>query len=103
MPPTMLRCRQTLGANLTSRQADAHAREPAGAKSGSSRDQVTPEVRRMLAFPGVKGFSRANLMYVRAFAEAWPDAEIVQQPVGQLPWGQNLPSIEQIERELGGQ
>ena len=33
---------------------------------------------------------RANLMYMRAFAEAWPDAEIVQQAVGQLPWGHNL-------------
>jgi len=42
------------------------------------------------AFPGMKGFSRANLMYMRAFAEAWPDAAIVQQPVGQLPWGHNL-------------
>ena len=42
------------------------------------------------AFPGMKGFSRANLMYMRAFAEAWPDAEIVQQAVGQLPWGHNL-------------
>lgn len=42
------------------------------------------------AFPDMKGFSRANLMYMRAFAEAWPDAEIVQQAVGQLPWGHNL-------------
>jgi predicted nuclease of restriction endonuclease-like (RecB) superfamily len=43
-----------------------------------------------MAFPDMKGFSRANLMYMRAFAEAWPDAEIVQQAVGQLPWGHNL-------------
>ena len=42
------------------------------------------------AFPEMKGFSRANLMYMRAFAEAWPNAEIVQQAVGQLPWGHNL-------------
>jgi predicted nuclease of restriction endonuclease-like (RecB) superfamily len=42
------------------------------------------------AFPDMKGFSRANLMYMRAFAEAWPDTEIVQQAVGQLPWGHNL-------------
>lgn len=42
------------------------------------------------AFPDMKGFSRANLMYMRAFANAWPDAEIVQQAVGQLPWGHNL-------------
>ena len=36
------------------------------------------------AFPDMKGFSRANLMYMRAFAEAWPDAEVVQQAVGQI-------------------
>ncbi len=42
------------------------------------------------AFPEMRGFSRANLMYMRAFAEAWPDSEIVQQAVGQLPWGHNL-------------
>jgi predicted nuclease of restriction endonuclease-like (RecB) superfamily len=42
------------------------------------------------AFPEMKGFSRANLMYMRAFAEAWPESEIVQQAVGQLPWGHNL-------------
>lgn len=59
-----------------------------------------------IAFPEMKGFSRANLMYMRAFAEAWPDQTIVQQPVGQLPWGHNLklqtslPSIEQIEQGL---
>jgi predicted nuclease of restriction endonuclease-like (RecB) superfamily len=42
------------------------------------------------AFPQMKGFSRANLMYMRAFAEAWQDETIVQQAVGQLPWGHNL-------------
>jgi predicted nuclease of restriction endonuclease-like (RecB) superfamily len=76
------------------------------------------------AFPEMKGFSRSNLLYMRAFAEAWPDEQIVQQAVGQLPWGHNLvllgiaeyklqealpeelkinlPSIEKIERELQG-
>ena len=38
----------------------------------------------------MKGFSRANLMYMRAFAEAWPEAAIVQQAVGLLPWSHNL-------------
>lgn len=42
------------------------------------------------AFPEMKGFSRANLMYMRSFAEAWPDPQIVQQAVGQLPCGHNL-------------
>lgn len=41
-------------------------------------------------FPEMKGFSRANLLYMRAFADAWPNPEIVQQAVGQLPWGHNL-------------
>lgn len=42
------------------------------------------------AFPDMKGFSRANLMYMRAFAQAWPEEAIVQQLVGRLPWGHNL-------------
>ncbi|MBO0806153.1 MAG: hypothetical protein J2P25_24155 [Nocardiopsaceae bacterium] len=37
-------------------------------------------------FPDLGGFSRANLMYMRAFAEAWTEEEIVQQPVGQIPF-----------------
>ncbi|MDR0284923.1 MAG: DUF1016 N-terminal domain-containing protein, partial [Propionibacteriaceae bacterium] len=41
-------------------------------------------------FPDLGGFSRANLMYMRSFAEAWPEDAIVQQAVGQLPWGHNI-------------
>ena len=50
------------------------------------------------AFPEMKGFSRANLMYMRAFAEAWPDAEVVQQAVGQLPWGHNLVLLTRLKQ-----
>jgi len=42
------------------------------------------------AFPDMKGFSRRNLLYMRSFAEEWPDLKFVQQAVAQLPWGQNL-------------
>lgn len=49
------------------------------------------------AFPDMKGFSRANLMYMRAFAEAWPDEQIVQQAVGQLPWGHNLVLLSKLK------
>jgi predicted nuclease of restriction endonuclease-like (RecB) superfamily len=35
-------------------------------------------------FPGQQGFSPRNLKYMRAFAEAWPETVIVQQPVAQL-------------------
>lgn len=49
------------------------------------------------AFPEMKGFSRANLMYMRAFAAAWPDEQILQQAVGQLPWGHNLVLLSQLK------
>jgi predicted nuclease of restriction endonuclease-like (RecB) superfamily len=49
------------------------------------------------AFPGMHGFSRANLMYMRAFADAWPDLEIVQQLVGQLSWGANLVLLSRLK------
>ena len=37
-------------------------------------------------FPDMKGWSRSNLMYMRQFADAWTRKEIVQAPLGQLPW-----------------
>lgn len=52
-----------------------------------------------IAFPEMKGFSRANLMYMRAFAEAWPDQTIVQQAVGQLPWGHNLVLLSKLKNQ----
>ena len=42
------------------------------------------------AFPDMKGFSPRNLKYMRAFAQAWPEAEFVQQAAAQMPWGHNL-------------
>lgn len=42
------------------------------------------------AFPEVRGFSRRNLGYMRAFAVAYPEDEFVQQVVAQLPWGHNV-------------
>jgi predicted nuclease of restriction endonuclease-like (RecB) superfamily len=52
-------------------------------------------------FPDLGGFSRANLMYMRAFAEAWPVEAIVQQAVGRLPWGHNIVLLSKLkDREL---
>lgn len=48
-------------------------------------------------FSDMKGFSRANLMYMRSFAEAWDSEEIVQRLVGQIPWGQNITLITKIK------
>jgi predicted nuclease of restriction endonuclease-like (RecB) superfamily len=42
------------------------------------------------AFPEMTGLSARNLKYMRAFAEAWPDSEFVQQVVALLPWGHNV-------------
>jgi len=42
------------------------------------------------AFPGVAGFGARNLKYMRALAEACPNAEFVQQAIAQLPWGHNV-------------
>jgi predicted nuclease of restriction endonuclease-like (RecB) superfamily len=52
------------------------------------------------AFPEMKGFSRANLLYMHAFAEAWPDPAMVQQAVGQLPWGHNIVLLTRHKDEL---
>jgi predicted nuclease of restriction endonuclease-like (RecB) superfamily len=48
-------------------------------------------------FPDIKGFSRSNLMYMRSFAESWPDEQIVQRSVGQLPWRHNIALIEKLK------
>ena len=58
-------------------------------------DRLAQDLRR--AFPDMKGFSRANLMYMRAFAEAWPEEAIVQQAVGRLPWGHNLVLLSKLK------
>lgn len=50
------------------------------------------------AFPDMKGFSSRNLKYMRAFAEAWADEQIVQQAVAQLPWGHNLVLITKLKK-----
>jgi len=49
------------------------------------------------AFPGVEGFSPRNLRYMRAFAEAWPEQEILQQLIAKLPWGHNLRVLDRIK------
>lgn len=47
--------------------------------------------------PEMHGFSRSNLLYMRAFAEAWPDRAIVQRVVGQLPWGINITPLTKLK------
>ncbi|MFL9913680.1 PDDEXK nuclease domain-containing protein [Paraburkholderia sp. RL17-337-BIB-A] len=47
-------------------------------------DQLARDLK--AAFPDMRGFSPRNLKYMRSLAQAWPDAEFVQQPAAQLPW-----------------
>lgn len=49
------------------------------------------------AFPEMKGFSPRNLKYMRKFAEAWPDRQIVQRTVAQIPWRSNLTLLEKLQ------
>ena len=63
-------------------------------------DQLAKDLR--VAFPELKGFSRSNLLYMRAFADNWPDFAddvIVQQAVGQIPWGHNLVLLSKIKEK----
>lgn len=48
-------------------------------------------------FPDIKGFSRSNLMYMRAFAEAYPDPAIVQAVLGQITWYHNIALLEKTK------
>ena len=50
-------------------------------------------------FPDMKGFSPRNLKYMRAFAEAWPDGEFVQQAAAQLPWFHLCTLIDKLKRQ----
>ena len=50
-----------------------------GAQGWGARviDRLSQDLRQ--AFPEMKGFSARNLKYMRAFAEAWPDEQFVQE------------------------
>jgi len=59
-------------------------------------DQLAADLR--LEFPDQRGWSRSNLLYMRAFAAAWPDlGEVVPQAVGQLPWGHVRALLDRLE------
>ncbi|HBB35588.1 MAG TPA: DUF1016 domain-containing protein [Cyanobacteria bacterium UBA8803] len=49
------------------------------------------------AFPEMKGFSRTNLLYMRAFAQAYSDEQFVQQVAGQIPWFHNCVLLDKVK------
>lgn len=47
-------------------------------------------------FAGVQGFSLRNMQYMRKFAEQYPEEQIVQQVVAQLPWSHNVTLLDKF-------
>jgi predicted nuclease of restriction endonuclease-like (RecB) superfamily len=58
-------------------------------------DQLAADLRS--SFPEMSGFSPRNLKYMRAFAEAWPDEDFVQQVAAQLPWFHNCTILDKLK------
>ncbi|MCP4674221.1 MAG: DUF1016 domain-containing protein [Deltaproteobacteria bacterium] len=77
-----------IGRDILSRQAA----EGWGAKV---IDQLATDLRR--EFPGMKGLSPRNLKYMRAFAAAWTDEQIVQQAAAQIPWFHNCTILDKVK------
>ena len=58
-------------------------------------DRLSADLR--AAFPEMRGFSPRNLKYMRAFAEAWPEREFVQQVAAQLPWFHSCTLLDRVK------
>jgi predicted nuclease of restriction endonuclease-like (RecB) superfamily len=48
-------------------------------------------------FPEMRGLSRTNLLYMRAFADVYPDEQVVQQLAGQIPWFHNCLLLDRVK------
>ena len=51
------------------------------------------------AFPNMSGFSPRNIKCMRKFAQCWPDYEIVQRVVAQIPWRTNISLMDKLKTE----
>jgi predicted nuclease of restriction endonuclease-like (RecB) superfamily len=60
-------------------------------------DRLARDLKR--EFPDMKGFSPRNLKYMRAFAEAYPEQEIVQRIAAQIPWRHNQVLIDKLNAQ----
>lgn len=50
-------------------------------------------------FPGLHGFSRRNLFYMRKFAELYQDIAIVQQLAALIPWGHSMMLMDRLKNQ----
>jgi len=57
-------------------------------------DRLSADLRER--FPDAHGYSPRNLKYMRAFAAAWPDWEVVQRSAAQLPWRHNQQLLDKL-------
>lgn len=48
-------------------------------------------------FPEIKGLSARNLGYMKRFAEAWPNEQILQQAAAKIPWFHNCVLLEKVK------
>lgn len=62
---------------------------------GKVVDKLAHDLRK--AFPDMQGFSPRNLKYMRAFAQAWPDAGFVQAVLARLPWYHQLALLDKLQ------
>ena len=77
-----------LGRNILERQAT----EGWGSKV---IDRLSKDLKR--DFPDMKGFSSRNLKYMRKFAQAYPDREIVQRIAALIPWRHNQILLDKVK------
>jgi predicted nuclease of restriction endonuclease-like (RecB) superfamily len=71
---------------------DRQEREGWGAKV---IDRLSADLRE--AFPDMQGLSPRNLLFMRAFAAAYPEPAIVKQLVSQLPWGHIIKLLQRVK------
>lgn len=60
-------------------------------------EQVSKDLR--TEFPNMKGLSVQNIAYMRQFSKEYEDVEIIQQLVGEIPWGHNLLILSKIKNQ----
>ena len=48
-------------------------------------------------FPDMKGFSSRNLGYMKSFASAWPDEQILHQLGAKIPWKHNCTLLDKVK------
>ncbi|HEY9879442.1 MAG TPA: PDDEXK nuclease domain-containing protein [Leptolyngbyaceae cyanobacterium] len=58
-------------------------------------DRLSQDLKR--EFPDIKGFSSRNLKYMRAFADAYPDEQFVQEVLAQITWYHNIALLEKLK------